>query len=476
MANSSGCTVLLTDDDNNYLAAVSQLLERAGHTVMKANSGEKALEILSVDADEIDLALLDIRMPGMDGIETLQQVKQRHPSIPVIMLTGEDAIDLVVSAMKAGAANYVPKTAGGTELLTAVKTALEEKPCGMAGIEDEHLEFSQHGIIGSSPQLKRVLADAANCARSGISVLITGDTGVGKDLLARAIHEMSPRSEKEYVALDVPNIPASMFESELFGHTKGAFTGATDNKKGMVQEADGGTLFLDEIGEFPIELQAKFLRVLDTGSVRKLGATKPEEVNVRIVSATNRNLLEMVGERKFREDLFYRLRGIEIHIPPLRDRVGDIAPLATHFLRDFCERNSIALKSIDETGFTALREHRWPGNIRELRRTIEAAVILSGSEVIAREDFERVLDHTNSGMTPSGGSSSSNGAFGGDQPMDYADVEERARQTKKKELSKVLERNSWNITRSAAELDIDRSTLSKQMKNLGITKPDLGVK
>ena len=476
MAHTSGCTVLLTDDDNNYLSAVSQLLERAGHSVKKANSGEKALELLSAEADEVDLALLDIRMPGMDGIETLQQLRQRHPAIPVIMLTGEDAIDLVVSAMKAGATNYVPKTAGGTELLTAVRTALEEKPCGTAEVEEEHLEFAEFGIIGSSPELRRVLGDAANCARSGISVLITGETGVGKDLLARAIHEMSPRSEKEYVALDVPNIPASMFESELFGHTKGAFTGATENKNGMVQEADGGTLFLDEIGEFPIELQAKFLRVLDTGSVRKLGSTKAQEVNIRIVSATNRNLLDMVGERKFREDLFYRLRGIEIHIPPLRDRVGDIVPLATHFLKDFCERNSIEPKSIDETGFAALREHRWPGNIRELRRTIEASVILSASEVIAREDFERVLDHSGS----SNGSTSADSAGGsrgnGDQPVDYADVEERARQTKKKELSKVLERNSWNITRSAAELDIDRSTLSKQMKNLGITKPDLGVK
>lgn len=473
MANTSGCTILLTDDDNNYLAAVSQLLERSGHEVITAQSGEKALEQLSGSADEVDLVLLDIRMPGMDGIETLGQIRERHPRTPVIMLTGEDAIDLVVSAMRAGASNYIPKTAGGTELLAAVRTVLEESSCGGSSEEvaEEHLEFAEHGIIGSSPELRRVLGDAANCARSGISVLITGETGVGKDLLARAIHEMSPRSKKEYVALDVPNIPASMFESELFGHTKGAFTGASENKKGMVQEADGGTLFLDEIGEFPIELQAKFLRVLDTGSVRKLGSTKQEEVDVRIVSATNRDLLEMVGERKFREDLFYRLRGIEIHIPPLRQRTGDIRPLALHFLNDFCERNGIELKVLDDGAVAVLEDHPWPGNIRELRRTIEASVILSGGETIAGADIDRVLDRPGS----SAGVRAGNGGAT-QEPVDYADVEERARQTKKSELTKVLERNSWNITRSAAELDIDRSTLSKQMKNLGITKPNLGVR
>ena len=464
MSKQNGSTILLTDDDRAYLDAVSELLGRAGHNVISANSGERALEILAKNGVKIDLALLDIRMPGMDGIETLGQISDQHPSIPVIMLTGEDAIDLVVRAMKAGATNYISKSSGGTELLTAVQTALDER-CSFDSIDEEAMEFEEHGIIGRSPALKRVLADAANCARSMISVLITGETGVGKDLLARAIHTLSPRASKNFVALDVPNIPASMFESELFGHTKGAFTGATDNKKGMVQEADKGTLFLDEIGEFPIELQAKFLRVLDTGSVRKLGSVKAEEVDVRIVSATNRDLLEAVGERKFREDLFYRLRGIEIHLPPLRQRREDVDPLAKHFLKEFIERNGMEAKRLGDSGVKALEEHAWPGNIRELRRTIEAAVILSPEEVIEREDIARVMDR-------SGTPSSSNGNGNGDA-RDYADVEEMARQTKKNELTKVLERNGWNITRAAAELDIDRSTLSKQMKNLGIKKPKL---
>ena len=462
MSRENGSTILLTDDDRTFLDAVSELLGRAGHDVISANSGEKALEILAKNGSDVDLALLDIRMPGMNGIETLGQIAERHPSIPVIMLTGEDAIDLIVRAMKAGATNYISKSAGGTELLTAVSTALEERR-SFEAIDQDSMQFEEHGIIGGSTALKRVLTDAANCARSIISVLVTGETGVGKDLLARAIHTMSPRAEKNFIALDVPNIPASMFESELFGHTKGAFTGATENKQGMVQEAHKGTLFLDEIGEFPIELQAKFLRVLDTGSVRKLGSVKAEDVDIRIVSATNRDLLEAVGEREFREDLFYRLRGIEIHLPPLRERKEDIRPLTLHFLKDFVNRNGMEMKGISDSGIGFLEDQLWPGNIRELRRTIEAAVILTPGETIEQEDVSRVMDRTTNGS-----SQKTNG-----NARDYADVEEMARQTKKNELTKVLERNGWNITRAAAELDIDRSTLSKQMKNLGIKKPKL---
>lgn len=458
MAKNSSSTILLTDDDRNFLEAISELLQRAGHTVVAAGSGEEALKLLAQKGPKINLALLDIRMPGMDGIETLSRITEHHPSIPVIMLTGEDAIDLVVRAMKTGATNYIPKSSGGSELLAAVKAALEEpRQNGMP--DDEAREFEQFGIIGGSPALRRVLADAANCARSVISVLITGETGVGKDLLARAIHALSPRHSKAFIPLDVPNIPASMFESELFGHTKGAFTGATDTKQGMVQAAHEGTLFLDEIGEFPIELQAKFLRVLDTGSVRKLGSVKAEEVSVRIVSATNRDLLEDVRQRKFREDLFYRIRGIEIHVPPLRERREDIRPLALNFLNDFAERNDLGPKRLHDSALDFLERQPWPGNIRELRRTIEAVSILTNTEQIEHTDVARIMER------------SETSSHTAQIARDYADVEEMARQTKKGELSKVLERNGWNITRAAAELDIDRSTLSKQMKNLGIAKP-----
>lgn len=466
MANTNGSTILLTDDDRNFLEAVAELLSRAGHTVLSANSGEEALSLLAKKADDVDLALLDIRMPGMDGIETLGKISEHHPSVPVIMLTGEDAIDLVVKAMKAGATNYIPKSSGGSELLTAVETVLEERRQN-GNRYQEAMEFEQFGIIGSSDALKRVLFDAANCARSMIAILITGETGVGKDLLAKAIHSLSPRADKSYVPLDVPNIPASMFESELFGHTKGAFTGATDNKQGMVQAASGGTLFLDEIGEFPIELQAKFLRVLDTGTVRKLGSVKSEDVDVRIVSATNRDLLEDVRERKFREDLFYRLRGVEIHLPPLRERREDIRPLAVHFMDEFIKRNGIEQKRLHESALDFLERQHWSGNIRELRRTMEAVSILTQGEQIEHTDVARVMERSD-------GSPSSSATSAPPQAQvarDYADVEEMARQTKKSELRKVLERNNWNITRAAAELDIDRSTLSKQMKSLGITKP-----
>ncbi len=458
---SQSLSVLLIDDDRSFLDTVAELLRRSGYTAITAEGGARGLEVLSSNAASIALVLLDMRMPGMDGDEVLERIVRFHPTIPVIMLTGENAIELVVSAMKSGATNYIYKGSSPHELLTAVRTAYDRsiRSRNDLGTVDQ---YGAHGIVGRSAMIQRLMADAAMCARSMISVLITGETGVGKDLLARAIHMMSPRSSKPFVVLDVPNIPATMFESELFGHTRGAFTGATDAKTGMVQAADQGTLFLDEIGEFPIELQSKFLRVLDSGSVRRLGSVSPENVDVRIVSATNRNLLEAVRARTFREDLLYRLRGIEIHIPPLRERKEDIAPLATHFLESFAQRNSLEARRFTESAIDLLERQRWPGNIRELRRAVEAVAVMSQSETIDHTDVARVL-----------GRADGTRAAEITVVQDYNDVQMMARQTKKDELVKVLDRNDWNITRAAAELDIDRSTLSKQMKSLGIDKPKL---
>jgi len=451
--------ILLIDDDRNFLDTVAELLRRTGYDVMTAEGGGRGLELLGSEASSIALVLLDMRMPGMDGLEVLERIVRFHPSIPVIMLTGENSIDLVVRAMKAGATNYIYKGSSPYELLTAVKPAVERSASERSSA-DERLE--RYGIVGRSQVIRSIIKDAEMCAASMISVLITGETGVGKDLLARAIHTMSPRQPKPFVVLDVPNIPATMFESELFGHTRGAFTGAADAKTGMVQAADGGTLFLDEIGEFPIELQAKFLRVLDSQSVRRLGSVTSESVDIRIISATNRNLLEAVRAREFREDLLYRLRGIELHIPPLRERREDIGPLAIHFLQTFASRNSLPPKRLGASAIALLERQRWPGNIRELRRSIEAAAVMSPGEQIEHTDFARVLERS--------------APFNSTEVtvvQDYNDVQMMARQTKKDELIKILDRNDWNITRAAAELDIDRSTLSKQMKNLGINKPKL---
>jgi DNA-binding NtrC family response regulator len=453
-------TILLIDDDRGFLDTVAEVLRRAGYGVMTAEGGERGLEALKTESARVALVLLDMRMPGLDGQEVLERIVRHHPSIPVIMLTGENSIDLVVRAMKSGANNYIYKGSSPQELLTAVAAAVERGEHRLAATSQEN--FEQFGIVGRSPVIRKLLGDARMCANSMISVLITGETGVGKDVLARAIHMMSPRRSRPLVTLDVPNIPATMFESELFGHTRGAFTGATDAKTGLVQAADGGTLFLDEIGEFPIELQAKFLRVLDSQSVRRLGSTTSEIIDVRIVSATNRNLLEAVRARVFREDLLYRLRGIEIHVPPLRERREDIVPLANFFLRNFAERNGLPQKRLSESAGDLLERQRWPGNIRELRRAIEAAVVMSSGELIDHTDIARVIEQTDPFRTAEM-----------TVVQDYNDVQMLARQTKKEELIKVLDRNEWNITRAAAELDIDRSTLSKQMKSLGINKPKL---
>ncbi|MEO5929829.1 MAG: sigma-54 dependent transcriptional regulator [Candidatus Kapaibacterium sp.] len=453
--------ILLIDDDRSFLDTVAELLRRAGYTVITAEGGERGLRTLGEEAASVALVLLDMRMPDIDGQEVLERIVRFHPSIPVIMLTGENSIDLVVGAMKSGATNYIYKGSSPNDLLTAVATALERgQHRGTAPGATDDLE--RYGIVGRSPVIQRLLTDAAMCANTTISVLVTGETGVGKDVLARAIHAMSPRKLKPFVVIDVPNIPATMFESELFGHTRGAFTGATDAKTGLVQSADTGTVFLDEIGEFPIELQAKFLRFLDSQSVRRLGSTTSDNIDVRIISATNRNLLEAVRARVFREDLLYRLRGIEIYVPPLRERKEDIEPLASHFLSLFATKNGIPLKRLSNSAVDILERQRWPGNIRELRRTIEAAAVMSPEELIDHTDIARVMERADpfrpAEMTV---------------VQDYNDVQMLAKQTKKDELMKVLDRNDWNITRAAAELDIDRSTLSKQMKTLGINKPKM---
>lgn len=454
-------TILMIDDDRSFLDTIAELLGRAGYTIIRAQNAEEGLDLLNRTDPTPDLVLLDIRMPGMSGQEALEHIVRHYPSLPVIMLTGENAVELIVRAMKAGATNYIYKGAGGYELLTAVSTALEQSRRTRTGTVSTN-GFRHLGIIGNSAALSRLLHEAEMCANSMISVLITGETGVGKDLLARAIHALSPRKSKPFVVVDVPNIQATMFESELFGHMRGAFTGATDNKPGLVQTADEGTLFLDEIGEFPIELQSKFLRVLDSGTVRKLGSVSTENIDLRVVSATNRNLLDAVHDRLFREDLLYRLRGIEIHVPPLRERREDIAPLASHFLEDFCRKNNLGMKHFSPSALDLLERQRWPGNIRELRRTVEAISVMTPGELIEHTDVARVLER-NDPLRPA------------DITVvhDYNDVQMLARQTKKEELIKILDRNDWNITRAAAELDIDRSTLSKQMKMLGIAKPKL---
>jgi two-component system nitrogen regulation response regulator NtrX len=450
----------MIDDDRNFLDAVAELLHRAGYQTITANSGEQGLATLAGESASIALTLLDVRMPGgMDGHDTLEQIVHRYPMIPVIMLTGENSIDLVVRALKTGATNYIYKGSGASELLTAVGTAIEQR-YGNGSNGAPRDEFEKYGIVGQSDALRRVLNEAKTCARSMISVLLTGETGVGKDMLARAIHAMSPRADKPFVVLDVPNIPATMFESELFGHTRGAFTGAADSKQGLMQSANGGTLFLDEIGEFPIEFQAKFLRALDSHTVRRLGSVTTEPADARIISATNRNLLEAVRAREFREDLLYRLRGIELYVPPLRERREDIAPLATYFLEDFTKTNGLEPKRLSDSAIDLLERQRWSGNIRELRRTMEAVTVMTADELIEHTDLARVLER-NDGFSISDTMVVQN----------YTDVQMMAKQTKRDELMKVLDRNEWNITRAATELNIDRSTLSKQMKTLGINKP-----
>ncbi|HZV12869.1 MAG TPA: sigma-54 dependent transcriptional regulator, partial [Candidatus Kapabacteria bacterium] len=349
--------------------------------------------------------------------------------------------------------------------LQTVENALKKRgvhrSLGHAGRDLEKM-----GIIAESAAMKEVLTNVELCAASDIPVLITGETGVGKEVIAHSVHQFSKRAAKKFVVIDVPSIPATMFESEVFGHTKGAFTGATEDKNGLYHEAQGGTIFLDEIGELPIDMQPKFLRVLQTKEVKKLGSLTFEHIDARVVSATNRDLLNAIREHKMREDLYYRLRGVEIYIPPLRERREDIPALAKYFLKRAIVRHGLSERMFTESACSYMAEQPWHGNARELELFVDRAAVFAVTDLIDVTSLAKLAG------TRNGASSEYT-----HQPESYTDLKHRSQsvseQIQRDELMAVLQKNRWNITIAAAELGVDRSTLSKQMKRLNIAKPSL---
>lgn len=456
--------ILIIDDEVSFCETVQDILEDAQYRVSMVHSGNEGLSFVERNADTIDVILLDIRMPGMSGLDVLPMLTRLHPRIPVIMLSGVGNVETAVQAMQRGATNFLEKPPDEERLLQTVQNALKKRRVHtLLGRETTELEAA--GIIAESAAMKRVLADVETCAGTDIPVLIVGETGVGKEVIARTVHNWSKRASKKLVTVDIPSIPATMFESEVFGHTKGAYTGATEDKSGLFHEANGGTIFLDEIGELPIEMQPKFLRVLQTHEVKKLGSVTSEKIDARVVSATNRDLVGAIREHRMREDLYYRLRGVEIYILPLRERREDIPALAKYFLRKATVRHGIPERGFTESALNFLAEQRWPGNARELELFVDRAAVFS------RTDFldAMLLASLAESRTPAQHT----------QHPDhdsYHEISTRTRHMsehmKREELMSVLKSNRWNITLAAAELGIDRSTLSKQMKRLSIAKPE----
>ncbi|MFO7157009.1 MAG: sigma-54 dependent transcriptional regulator [Pseudomonadota bacterium] len=397
-------TVLVVDDDPGHLESVLRILEREGLRVLSAPSGENALETLR--NEEIRVVVTDLMMPGMSGVALLRAAKAIAPHVEVVLMTAYGTVEAAVEAMKEGADDFLTKPLRRHQLVRTVKKALEKYRLLEENrrLREKVAQLSKvGGLVGSSPAFRSAMETVRQAAASNATILLLGESGTGKELVARAIHELSPRASGPFVPIDCAAIPESLLESELFGHEAGAFTGATRRKEGRFEKADRGTLFLDEVGEMSPAVQAKLLRAIQEGEFVRVGGTQPVRVDVRIVAATNRDLQQEVREGRFREDLYYRLHVVQIRLPPLRERHGDVPLLAAHFLRRFSEENRREFEGFSPEALRALEAYSWPGNVRELENAIERAVVLARGSRIELEDLPETVREAvrQEGATPS---------------------------------------------------------------------------
>jgi DNA-binding NtrC family response regulator len=443
--------ILIVDDEANMLALCKSVLGKEGYEVVCAGSAENALALL--ETENVDLLIADLRLPGMDGRELVHHVKTQLPGLPYLLLTGHGTIQSAVAAMKDGAADYLTKPVDVEELKVVVHKALE-----MRRLTHEvqrlrlqvasDLEFPE--IVGQSKAIRALLRQVQLIAASDSTVLLQGESGAGKELIARALHRSSPRRDRPFITLDCGTIPETLLESELFGYVKGAFTGASSNKKGLWEEAHGGTLFLDEIADIPLTFQAKLLRVLQEGEIRPVGSTKRIKVDTRIVAASNKDLKHEVRGQRFREDLYYRLAVVPLRVPPLRERREDIPSLVEHFVAKYCARNHHAPKQLSPAILRQLMDAPWPGNVRELEHTIERAVLLSPGPEIEPEGV--VFDHVERDLTHT--------------PTLQAVTEAHALldSVEREKLCRALAQTHNNRVHAAKLLGISRSTLYEKLK------------
>jgi two-component system, NtrC family, nitrogen regulation response regulator NtrX len=461
--------ILVVDDEKNIRRTLRMVLEGEGAEVIEASTGEEALAFLSQPEANIEVVLMDVLMPGLSGLEVLERLGEDGgggPSMPVIMISGHATVDDAVKATRLGAFDFFEKPLARDRVVVSVRNALRQYASD-ATVRSLRTRIRGE-IIGESEPMRELLDHVRKVGASRGRVLITGESGTGKELVARAIHEASDRRDAPFVKVNCAAIPRELIESELFGHERGAFTGATSQKKGLFEVADGGTILLDEIGDMAMGAQAKVLRVLQSGELMRVGGSRLIEIDVRVLAATHRNLQEAVQAGEFREDLYFRLAVVPVAVPPLRDRKEDIALLCRHFIDESCRENGLRAKRLSGAALAALVAHDWPGNVRELRNAIERMVILSDGD-LELEDVPPEIRGTDS----SEGGASTDAALvelaAGELPeglslREFREAVERAF------IANRLRAMGWNVSRTAESLGIERTHLHKKMKLLGIQR------
>jgi DNA-binding NtrC family response regulator len=436
--------ILIVDDQVNTCKSLQAILKKSGYPSDYTLNGEEALE--KIQEKHYDIVISDIRMPGMDGMQLLEKLKEVQPSLVVIMITGYATIKSAVEAIQKGAYDYLPKPFTPDEVRLEAENILLR----------QHLQV-QHpfeNIIGNSPALQRVFEMIRKVADTDSNILLTGETGTGKELVAKAIHDRSRRREKLFLPLNCGSLAEGLLESELFGHVKGAFTGAVSTRKGLIEAADGGTLFLDEISETAFSFQVKLLRAIQEGEFMRVGETHPLRVNIRIIAATNRDLEKAVERREFRQDLYYRLKGIAIHLPPLRERLEDIPSLAYHFLAKY--RGDRKGERIDPQALKALQAYKWPGNVRELEHVIEYALSMAEGETIMITDLPE--EFVNRAADRAAAQENwANAPFG-----------KAKEEFEKIYITQILRESNWNISEASRKAQMFRQNLQQKIRKYGI--------
>jgi two-component system nitrogen regulation response regulator NtrX len=451
-------TILVVDDEQDIRTSLAGILEDEGYRTVFAKDGAEALE--TARRERPDLVLLDIWMPKMDGLETLQKLKEVHPSLAVVMMSGHGTIETAVRSTKLGAFDFIEKPLSLEKVLVTVRNGLDT---GRLRAENEALRtfsFKGHEMVGEAPVIRKLQEQIRLVAPTGASVLITGENGTGKELVARAIHFHSPRRDRAFVEINCAAIPEELIESELFGHEKGAFTGAVAQKKGKFDLADGGTIFLDEIGDMSLKTQAKVLRILQERKFERVGGTKTVEVDVRVIAATNKVLEEEIRAGHFREDLFYRLNVVPFTVPPLRDRKDDIQLLAEHFLAIFARREGQERRTILPETAEILKRYDWPGNVRELRNIVERLVIMTPGRVITPAHLPDSI--AGASLHRDGSPARPGGA------IEIGTLREAREEFEKEFIIQKLEEHGWNISKTAEAIELERSNLHRKIKSYGI--------